>query len=136
MYGTSFLVFERTTGRFLGTTRPTAGDIAVFLPLTQADIDRKAAGGADVSQMEPHGAARSLHAIQNCPSNNTTPELVDLTSRFTHFLSPLRFFRLSHDGIDGIERRANKSHAIITWESCDGSGPPQTARDDHRQSRA
>ena len=76
---------------FLGTTRPTAGDIAVFLPLTQADIDRKAAGGADVSQMEPHGAARSLHAIQNCPSNNTTPELVDLTSRFTHFLSPLRF---------------------------------------------
>ena len=47
MYGTSFLVFERTTGRFLGTTRPTAGDIAVFLPLTQADIDRKAAG-ADV----------------------------------------------------------------------------------------
>src|SRR3972149_6918698 len=47
MYGTSFLVFERTTGRFLeffcGTksTRPVAGDIAVFLPLTKADIARK-----------------------------------------------------------------------------------------------
>ena len=61
MYGTSFLVFERTTGRLLEffcgskSTRPIAGDIAVFLPLTQADIDRKKAAGADVSQMEPHG---------------------------------------------------------------------------------
>ena len=61
MYGTSFLVFERTTGRFLeffcGTksTRPIAGDIAAFMALSQADIDRKAASGADVSKMEPHG---------------------------------------------------------------------------------
>ena len=61
MYGTSFLVFERSTGRMLEffcgskSTRPIAGDIAVFLPLTQADIDRKKAAGADVSQMEPHG---------------------------------------------------------------------------------
>ena len=61
MYGTSFLVFERTTGRFLelffGTksARPIAGDLAVYLALSQADIDRKAAAGADVSQMKPHG---------------------------------------------------------------------------------
>ena len=61
MYGTSFLVFERSTGRLLEffcgskSTRPIAGDIAVFLPLTQADIDRKKAAGADVSKMEPHG---------------------------------------------------------------------------------
>ena len=60
MYGTSFLVFEKQTGRFLelfcGTksTRPIAGDIAVFMALSQADIDRKAASGADVSQMKPH----------------------------------------------------------------------------------
>ena len=66
MWGTSFLVFERTTGRFLeffcGTqsTRPIAGDIAVFLPLIQADIDRKAAAGADVSQMKPHFANPAL----------------------------------------------------------------------------
>ena len=80
-------------------TRPTAGDIAVFLPLTQADIDRKAAGGADVSQMEPDGTAWSSHAIQNCPSNNTTPELADLTSRFAQFLGLLCFPGLSQDGI-------------------------------------
>jgi hypothetical protein len=61
MYGTSFLVFERGTGRFLEffcgnkSTRPIAGDIAAFMALTQADIDRKKAAGADVSQMTPHG---------------------------------------------------------------------------------
>jgi len=60
MYGTNFLIFERTTGRFLeffcGTksTRPIASDIAVFLPLTQADIDFKKYIGFDVSNMEPH----------------------------------------------------------------------------------
>ncbi len=61
MYGTSFLVFERTTGRFLEffcgskSTRPIAGDVAVFLPLSQAQIDAKKAAGSDVSKMEPHG---------------------------------------------------------------------------------
>jgi hypothetical protein len=61
MYGISFLVIERTTGQllefFCGTksTRPEAGKIAPFLPLSQADIDRKAAAGHDVSKMEPHG---------------------------------------------------------------------------------
>ena len=61
MWGTSFLVLERTTGRFLEffcgskSTRPIAGDIAVFLPLSQAQIDAKKAAGADVSKMEPHG---------------------------------------------------------------------------------
>jgi hypothetical protein len=61
MYGTSFLVFERSNGRLLEfffgskSSRPIAGDMAVFLPLTQADIDRKKAAGADVSKMEPHG---------------------------------------------------------------------------------
>lgn len=60
-YGISFLVVERSTGRLLEffcggkSTRPIASDIAVFCPLTQADIDRKKAGGADVSKMEPHG---------------------------------------------------------------------------------
>ena len=61
MYGTSFLVFERSSGRFLEffcgskSTRPIAGDIAVFLPLSQAQIDAKKAAGSDVSKMQPHG---------------------------------------------------------------------------------
>ena len=61
MYGTSFLVFEVSTGRFLEffcgskSTRPIAADIAVFLPLTQAQIDAKKKAGADVGKMEAHG---------------------------------------------------------------------------------
>jgi hypothetical protein len=61
-YGVSFLVYERSTGRFLEffcgskSTRPIAGDIAVFCPCSQADIERKAQGGADVSNMVPHFA--------------------------------------------------------------------------------
>ncbi len=61
MCGTSFLVFERGSGRFLeffcGTksTQSTAGDIAAYMALSQADIDRKKANNVDVSQMEPHG---------------------------------------------------------------------------------
>lgn len=61
MYGVSFLVIERTTGQmlefFCGTksTRPEAAKIYQFLPLSAADIARKAEAGADVSKMEPHG---------------------------------------------------------------------------------
>lgn len=61
MYGPSFLVIERTTGRFLeffcGTksTRAEAGKLYPFCPLTQTDIDNKAKAGVDVSKMTPHG---------------------------------------------------------------------------------
>jgi hypothetical protein len=61
MWGTSFLVLERATGRllefFMGSksTRPIAGDLAVFCPLNQAQIDAKAKAGQDVSKLEPHG---------------------------------------------------------------------------------
>ena len=61
MYGPSFLVFERSTGRFLeffcGTksTRSEAKKIYPFLPLTAADIARQKAAGNDVDGLEPHG---------------------------------------------------------------------------------
>jgi hypothetical protein len=61
MYGPSFLVFERSTGSFLEffcgnqSSRREAKKIYPFLPLTQADIDAKAAAGQDVSGLEPHG---------------------------------------------------------------------------------
>jgi hypothetical protein len=60
-WGTSFLVLERSTGRFLelyfGTIscRPEAKNVFPALPLTQSDIDRKAKAGAEVSDLEPHG---------------------------------------------------------------------------------
>jgi hypothetical protein len=60
-WGTSFLVLERSTGRFaelfFGTVscRPEAKNIFPCMPLTQADIDRKAEAGLDVNGLEPHG---------------------------------------------------------------------------------
>ena len=60
-YGLSFLVIERSTGKFLElffgskSHRPEAKKVYPKLPLSQQDIDRKAAGGADVTGMEPHG---------------------------------------------------------------------------------
>lgn len=60
-YGPSFLVIERSTGRFLEyflgapTHRPEAKKIYPNLPLTAADIERMAAAGVDVTGMEPHG---------------------------------------------------------------------------------
>ena len=61
MYGPSFLVFERSTGRFLEffcgnkSSRSEAKKVYPYLPLTQADIDAKAAAGDDVSDLQPHG---------------------------------------------------------------------------------
>lgn len=61
MYGPSFLVFERSTGRFLeyfcGTksARAEAGKIYPFCPLTPSQIEAKKAAGADVTGMTPHG---------------------------------------------------------------------------------
>lgn len=61
MYGISFLVIERTTGRFLeffcGTksTRQEAGKIGGFLTLTAEQIEVMAKKGQDVSKLKPHG---------------------------------------------------------------------------------
>lgn len=61
MYGVSFLVIERTTGRFLEffcgtkTSRQEAGKIYGFLPLSQEQINAMAERGQDVSKLEAHG---------------------------------------------------------------------------------
>ena len=61
MYGVSFLVYERKTGRFLefycGTrsTRPLAEEIYPYLPLVQQQIDARAERGENVSELRPHG---------------------------------------------------------------------------------
>jgi hypothetical protein len=60
-YGPSFLVFERSNRRFLEffcgnkSSKIEAKKLYPFLPLTQADIDAKAAAGHDVSGLKPHG---------------------------------------------------------------------------------
>jgi hypothetical protein len=61
MYGPSFLVFDRRTASFLEffcgnkSCRRMAKHIYPFLPLTQADIDAKAARGEDTCDLVPHG---------------------------------------------------------------------------------
>ena len=61
MYGPSFLVYERSTGRFLeffcGTksSRAEAKKVFPFLPLTQPAIDAMAERGEDVSNLQSHG---------------------------------------------------------------------------------
>ena len=61
MYGPSFLVYERSTGRFLEffcgnkSSRSEAKKVYPYLPLSQADIDAKAAKGEDVGDLQPHG---------------------------------------------------------------------------------
>ncbi|MEN6367674.1 MAG: hypothetical protein ABFC88_12760 [Thermoguttaceae bacterium] len=60
-YGPSFLVYERTTSRFLEffcgnkSSRIEAKKIYPFLAISQADIDARAAAGNDVSDLTPHG---------------------------------------------------------------------------------
>jgi hypothetical protein len=61
MCGPSFLVLERSTGRFLEffcgskSTRSEAKKVYPFLPLMAADIARQMAAGNDVASLEPHG---------------------------------------------------------------------------------
>ena len=71
MYGPSFLVFERSHGRFLEffcgnkSSRSEAKKVYPYLPLTQADIDAKAAKGDDVTGL---GAARPAAAEAEEPA--------------------------------------------------------------------
>jgi len=61
MFGPSFLVYERTTKRFLEffcgskSTRSEAKKVYPFLPLTDADIARQKSAGNDVSELAAHG---------------------------------------------------------------------------------
>jgi len=60
-FGISFLVYERSTGRFLEffcgnkSSRIASKQLFPFLPLKQDDIDAKSKAGKDVSDLKPHG---------------------------------------------------------------------------------
>ena len=61
-FGVSFLVLERSTGQFLElffgneTSRRKLQEVYPYLPLSQADIDARAANKQDVTDLEPHFA--------------------------------------------------------------------------------
>ena len=61
MYGPSFLVYEKSTAAFYEffcgnkSSRQESKKLYPYLPLTQADIDAKAAAGQDVTGLVAHG---------------------------------------------------------------------------------
>ena len=63
----------------------------MFLPLTQADIDRKKAAGADVSQMEPHGPRPCTMKVRLIKSKRGyswhVPEIQECSVPFTNLPS-------------------------------------------------
>lgn len=91
MWGTSFLVYERSTGRFLEyffsrTARPEAKALAGFMQLTDADIARREAAGEDVSELEAHppmpATIVSRH-VQTKKFSWFTPEVHECSTPFT-----------------------------------------------------
>lgn len=110
MVGASYLLFEKSTGRFLEffcsskSAQTEEKNMKPFLPVTQADIDRKKAAKADVSNMEPHGpipftlktryvekGSWSWHAPVAVRSSVPFPNLpptAELVSQITAFLNP------------------------------------------------
>ena len=94
MYGPSFLVFERSRGLFLEffcgskSTRSEAKKVYSYLPLTQADIDTKAAHGDDVSEMVPHGPlplTLNSRLVEKGTYSWHVPVVVKCSTAFTNF---------------------------------------------------
>ena len=91
-YGPSFLVYERSTGRFLEffcgnkSSRIESKKLFPFLPLTQADIDAKAAAGNEVGDLEPHGPIPVTLKVKVAENNKGVwhvPVVVKCSTPFT-----------------------------------------------------
>lgn len=127
MYGPSFLVFERTSGRFLEffcgskSTRSEAGKIRPYLEVTPEQIARKADNGVDVSRMEPHGplpltlksklvekGSYSWHVpeVYNCsvPFDNL-PSRDEVVAQITKFMTQ------KNDGVEKVDEPTGKRRA-------------------------
>ena len=123
-YGVSFLVIERSTGRFLEvffgnkSSRPEAKKLYAYLPLSQADIDRRAAAGADVSALEPHdpmpvtlkirlaedkkGNSWHVPLVVKCSMSIKTPATAVVVKEIGKFLAP------KSDGVEKVEEPAKR----------------------------
>ena len=91
-HGISFLVLERSTGRFLEvffgnkSSRPEAKKLFPYLPLSRADIDRKTAAGADVVGLVPHGpmpVTLKVRLAENKKGSWHVPMVVKCSAPFT-----------------------------------------------------
>ena len=118
-YGPSFLVYERSTGRFLEffcgnkSSRIEAKKLFPFLPLTQTDIDAKAAAGNDVSDLKPHGpipVTLKTKVAENRKGTWHVPVVVLCTSPFTKLPSGevicreiTKFLTIKDNGVEKVQ---------------------------------
>lgn len=118
-YGVSFLVLERSTGQFLEvffgnkSSRPEAKKLFPYLPLSQADIDRRRAAGADVAGLEAHGpvpVTLKIRMAENAKGTWHVPFAVKCSNPFTK-VPPMdkvvaeinRFLTPKSNGVEKVE---------------------------------
>jgi hypothetical protein len=118
-YGPSFLVYERSTGRFLEffcgnkSSRIESKKMFPFLPLSQADIDAKAANGNDVSALRPHGpipVTLKVKVAENRKGTWHAPVVTMCTSPFSRLPSDdvirreiVRFLTVKDNGVEKVQ---------------------------------
>lgn len=123
-YGPSFLVYERSTGRFLEffcgtkTNRIEAKKIYAFLPLSDGDIERLRAAGKDVAGLEAHGPLPltlrvklvenrkgSWHApiVVKCSTPMKLPPMEVVVKEITRFLS------IKDNGVEKVEEKEGRA---------------------------
>jgi hypothetical protein len=96
MYGPSFLVWERTTQRFLeffcGTksSRGEAGKIYAFCPVTAEQIEAMQKAGKPTNDLTPHGPLPMTLRVKLCEKGNFSwhaPIAMPCSNPFTHLPS-------------------------------------------------
>ena len=118
-YGPSFLVYERTTGRFLEffcgnkSNRIEAKKIFLFLPLSQAQIDAKAVEGNDVADLRPHGpipVTLKVKVVENKRGSWHVPVVVKCSTPFTRVPASevivreiQKFLTVKDNGVERVE---------------------------------
>ncbi len=126
-FGPSFLVYVPAEGRFLEffcgnkSSRIEAKKLFPFLPLTQADIDAKAAAGNDVSGLTPHGpipvtlktrfvenrkGSWHVPVVQSC-----TRPLANLPAQDRVVREIQQFLTPKDNGVETVEEDANTGRA-------------------------
>ena len=128
MYGPSFLVYERSTGRFLEffcgnkSSRAEAKKIYPFLPLTQADIDAKAEKGEDVSGLVPHGplpATLKSRLVEKGTYSWHIPVVAECSTPFTNLPSMDRIVKEIASFVTITYKHPQITEATTKTASCD-----------------
>ena len=118
-YGPSFLVYERSTKRFLEffcgnkSSRIEAKKLFPFLPLSQADINAKAENGNGVGDLKPHGpipVTLKTKVAENRKGTWHVPVVVMCASPFTSLPSDdvirreiVKFLTIKDNGVEKVQ---------------------------------